>query len=92
MTAERTPVTGTFTGVAVSSSFVTRAGFNISLQGFGVATVLLQRSFDRGVNWGTVAEYTANAEQRCDDVEMGVEYRLNCTSYTSGTIPYRLSS
>lgn len=90
--AERTPVTGTFTGVAVSASFVTRAGFNISLQGFGVATVLLQRSFDGGVIWGTVAEYIDNAEQRCDDLELGVQYRLNCTSHTSGAIAYRLSS
>ena len=65
--SERRPLIGSFTGVEYSSNFQTRAGFNLSLSGFGVGTVLLQRSFDKGATWVTVETYTADAEQRCDD-------------------------
>lgn len=92
MTATRNPVAGTFTGVAVSNAFVTRAGFNMSLSGFDMATVKLQRSFDDGATWRDVETFVGDAERRVDDPEAGVWYRLNCTSYTSGTISYRLSS
>jgi len=88
----KTPVTGTFTSTGASAAFVTREGFNISLRDFGDAEVQLQRSFDKGVNWGVVEAFTANAEKRVDDPESGVYYRFNCSSYTSGTIVYRLSS
>lgn len=90
--ASRTPVTGTFTGVSVSNNYVTRAGFNLSLSGFDTATVILQRSFDDGSTWVSVRSFTADGEFRVDDPEAGVYYRLNCTSWTSGTITYRMSS
>ena len=88
----RGPMEGSFAATGTSSSFSSRAGFNISLAGFGSATVQLQRSFDDGTTWRVVKTYTANVEERCDDPEVGVFYRFECTAYTSGTIVYRLSS
>lgn len=90
--ATRGVVTGSFTGTGASDAFVTRGGFNMSLSGFGVATVELQRSFDAGSTWKTVESFTADAERRVDDPEHNVYYRMNATAYTSGTIAYRLSS
>jgi len=68
-----------------------RAGFNMSLSGFGTATVVLQRSFDRGDTWLNVESFSADTERRVDDPEAGIYYRLNCTAFTSGPIVYRLS-
>ncbi len=90
--ATRNPVTGSFTGVSASNPFVTRGGFNMSLSGFGSATVVLQRSFDQGDTWKDVESFSGDVERRVDDPEHGVFYRLSCTVYTSGTIAYRLSS
>lgn len=86
------PVEGTFTSATASGEFTTKGGFNISLSGFGSATVQLQRSFDRGVTWKVVEAYTADIEKRVDDPEVGVYYRFNVSSYTSGDIVYRLSA
>lgn len=91
MPVSRQPVSGSFTGTGTSNDFITRAGFNLSLSGFGTATVQLQRSFDQGSTWLVVESFTADAERRVDDPEAGVHYRLECTVYTSGTIAYRLS-
>ena len=73
--------------------------FNISLWGTFVGTVKLERSFDGGTTWlpktvGTDASlYTWSAPISMSDEEGedGVAYRLNCTSFTSGSISYRLS-
>lgn len=84
-------VTGSFTATGQSSQIGLRGNFNISLSGFGTATVALQRSFDDGSSWKTVEEFTADAEQYGFEPEAGVVYRFNCSAYTSGTIAYRLS-
>lgn len=63
------------------------------------ATVQLQRSFDGGATWitisedttGTLASYTAEMNGLIYEPEQGVQYRFNCTAYTSGTINYRIS-
>lgn len=90
--AKREPVTGSFTGADTSLAFVTAGGFNLSLSGFGTATVQLQRSFNKGSTWKVVESYTSDTEKRCDDPEVGVWYRFQCTDYTSGPIVYRISS
>ena len=90
--AFRTPVTGNFTGATASEAFATKSGFNMSLSGFGSATVQLQRSFDEGTSWKVVESFTADAERRVDDPGVGVWYRFSCSVYTSGTIAYRLSA
>jgi len=85
-------MTGTFGATGTSASFAAEPKFNISVSGFGTATVALQRSFDDGSSWKTIESYTADTEKYATEVEAGVLYRLNCTAYTSGTIAYRLSA
>lgn len=63
------------------------------------ATVGIERSLDNGTTWvtvatdgtGTLASYTAPVSLTGFEPEDGVLYRFNCTTYTSGTINYRLS-
>lgn len=76
------------------SSTVAIAGpFNVSLSGTWVATVHLQRSYDAGVTWMDVASYTANIEDRGNEPETGVLYRVGVktSNYTSGTVVARIS-
>jgi hypothetical protein len=84
-------VSGQFTGTGASASVALYGKFNVSVQGFGTATVALQRSFDNGSTWNTVESYTAPTDKVGEEPEAGILYRLNCTAYTSGTIAYRLS-
>lgn len=78
--------------------------FNIFLYGTSVATVQLERSFDQGTTWtkiyaGGVQLYRwvydgstlVNISETMEEPEQGIWYRLNCTSYTSGTLSYRIS-
>jgi hypothetical protein len=94
------PVASTFTATGQSSALtpVAGRGFNISLWGTFVATVRLERSFDGGTTWlpitanGTgLMNFTAACSEQWSDDEVGVQYRLNCTAYTSGTVNYRIS-
>jgi hypothetical protein len=78
---------------------VPRGKFNASVQGFGVATVKLERSFDEGVTYqvvskdssGAEASFTANCSLVVEEVEKGVLYRWNCTSWSSGTLACRIA-
>lgn len=84
-------LSGSFTSTGQSNSVAIEGGFNVSLSGFGVATVGVQRSFDSGSTWVTVENFTGDAERKGCETESGVIYRLNCSAYTSGTIVYRIS-
>lgn len=99
-------ITGTFTATGQSATFMpdvqtrdTNCGqFNISTSGTYVATVRIERSFDKGANWficsedaaGTNADYTAPFSVTAQESEAGTLYRLNCTAFTSGTLTYRI--
>lgn len=83
-------LTQDFTAPGTSSSKVMTGRFNVSISGFGSATVLLQRSFD-GTNWKTVDTFTADEEGQINEPEDGVYWRWNCTVHGSGTIACRLS-
>jgi len=79
-------VSKTFTAVEASDSiFVTKSNFTISLSGFGVASVVLQRKID-GSNWRTVETFTEDSEMNGYEPSSNAEYRFNCTAYTSGSI------
>jgi len=73
--------------------------FNIALWGTFVATLVLEKSFDGGANWigvakdssGNINSYTAPFAAAVYEPEHTVIYRWRCTSYTSGTIFYRIS-
>lgn len=89
--------TGTFVATGQSTTFQAAHGkFNMSLWGAFVATVQLERQID-GTNWlpctnlGASVTFTAPCTEVIDEPETSVSYRLNCTSYTSGTVNYRLS-
>lgn len=92
-------LSGTFTATGQSGTKVLWGKFNVSLWGTFVGTVQIERSFDGGVTWlpaskdtsGTVASYTAPMTVVCEEPERGVNFRLNCTAFTSGTINYRVS-
>lgn len=94
-----TPVAGTFTATGSSTAITPTAGrpFNVTLSGTFVSTVRLERSFD-GSTWHplTVAgfsylSFTAPCSEVHVETEVGVQYRLTCTEYDSGTVTYRIS-
>ncbi len=90
---------GTITSAAAITGVPIKGDFNISVYGTFVATIQIERSFDGGSNWiplskdssGSNASYTAPFTFPAFEPERGVLYRLNCTSYTSGTATYRIS-
>lgn len=69
------------------------------LAGTFSGTVQIERSMDNGTTWvvvatdgtGTLAVYTTPVSVAGLEPEPGVLYRFDCTTYTSGTINYRLS-
>lgn len=65
--------------------------FNCSVEFLGAGTIALQRSFDDGTRWKTIATYTTNNESVEFEPEDGVKYRLYCSAFTSGPILCRLS-
>jgi len=66
--------------------------FNITLSGFGTATVTLQRSADDST-WEDITTYTANTNVSYDDAldNAILYYRLKVTAYTAGTIVMTLT-
>lgn len=92
---------GEFTATGQSSWVELRSDFNLSIKG-GQGTVQVERSFDGGTTVfvvskntdGDPASYTLNNNSvslQGIEPESKVSYRFNCTAYTAGTIPYRLS-
>ena len=84
------PITGTFSATGASASAARQDDFSISLEGFGTATVQLQKSYDEGATWKVVKSYTADVEELAYEPEGGIKYRLECTAWTSGDIKYRI--
>ena len=82
--------TGTFGATGQSTAVPGNELLTLSLSGFDSATVILQRSFDKGSTWKTVKSYTADAEENIETVNYRTLYRLNCTVWSSGTITYWL--
>lgn len=91
--------TGATSPLPVSDSAIPSRNININIAGTFSASIDVERSFDNGLSWnkvsknadGATATYTAPCSLQAMETEIGVAYRLNCTSYTSGTILYRLS-
>jgi hypothetical protein len=92
-------ISGTFTSATAGASDSFTKYFNLNIQGTFVATITLERSFDQGLTWntlatdstGTATAFTAPLSLIAYEPENNVRYRLNCTSYTSGTVTWRLS-
>lgn len=91
--------TGQFTSAQAGdfSESIKGSNLNLSIWGTFVATVILERSYDKTlwlpmtyidgspISWSTPisTEYPAN--------DYNAFYRFRCTSYTSGTINWRIS-
>lgn len=92
-------ILGNFVTTGNSTGQTVYGPFNMFLWGTFSGTVLLQRSFDSGGTWitcstdssGTLASYAAAVSLVINEPEAGMQYRLNCSAYTSGTINYRIS-
>ena len=94
--SNKVAVSGTFAAAGQSNPFSPIAGrdFNVTVSG-GSATTQLERSFDSGTTWFVVltdALRQALPESfTWNEAEYGVQYRLNCVAYVSGTVTYRVS-
>lgn len=95
-------VTGSFTGTGQSAVGIpkpwddkkTTARFNLDLDGTFAATIDVERSFDGGTTWSFVKgqQHTVPVSQVLEEPEDNVQYRLNCSVFTSGQVDYRLSN
>lgn len=92
-------ITGSFAATGQSAVQPFLGYFNLSIFGTFSGTVDLEKSFDNGANWlkasvnaaGDPARYSSAVSVVVFEPESQVLYRLNCTTYTSGTINYRVS-
>lgn len=82
-----TKITGSFTGTGTSAEVKFIGAANLSLSGFGSATVKLQRRVD-GQNWRDVYSFTSDAEEVVYNEGEHVAFRLNCSVFSSGPIVY----
>lgn len=91
--------TGSLTSAAAGEGKVFTGTFNVELQIAGTLTAALQRSFDGGTTYvsvaqsadGTAATYSASTSLSLFEPEEGVYWRVNVISYTSGSCIYRVS-
>ena len=96
-------ISGTFGATGQSASIPVFGFASVFIEG-GTGTVEVERSTDGGANFhavsqdeiGTPAAYATTTDVgfngRIFEPESQVLYRFNCTSYTSGTINYRLAN
>jgi len=93
--------TGSITGTGAQTSYQPAEGFFAVSFGGGTGTVKLERSRD-GSTWydvskdqdGNAASYALTGEEMAFDVfqaDKSMQWRLNCTVYTSGTITWQMS-
>jgi len=93
-------IVGDFAATGQSEGLLVNDKANIQLAGTFVATVLLEKSFDNS-NWleasknsdGDAASYTGPIGATIQEVGEGnVWYRWNCSTLTSGSVNFRLST
>lgn len=83
-------VSGTFTATGVSATVQISGLVPLSISGIaGGSVVELQRQLD-GTNWRTVESFSADEEVNVQGV--GKFYRLECTTFGSGTVAYVLGN
>ena len=82
-------ISSAFTGVDQVSVQINVGGtIALSLSGTWVATVVLERSMDKGGTFATVETFTENHEARIHG--LGEVFRLRTTEFTSGVVSYFL--
>lgn len=95
-----TPIaSGSFTGTGTSTPVQLHGRFNLSLTGTFVGTVQLERADASSGTFTVIARDIAGTPASwssafqglsIEEGEQGMWFRLNCTSYTSGTINWRI--
>lgn len=100
MAATTALATGSFTGTGNGTAVaLSPGGANLAIWGTFVGTVVAEKSFDSGSTWiaasypaiSTAISLTAPAAITVEEPERGVQWRVRCSAYTSGTINYRIS-
>lgn len=92
----RPAVSGTFAATGQSAVFAPISGrdFNVTIAG-GAGAVQMERSFDAGATWFVSITDSVRVALppsfTLSEPEYGVQYRLNCTAFTTGPITYRVS-
>jgi len=56
---------------------------DVTIVGDLVGTVELQASFDNGSTWLKIKEYTDEVYEVVDAIELGMQFQLKVTAYTS---------
>jgi hypothetical protein len=92
------PIIGSFTAAGQSAPFMPNSGpwnFYIGLDGTFVATIQLERKTYNSAIWRPITTngiqiyiWTSACCEAVEEHQSGTQYRLNCTSYTSGTAYY----
>lgn len=89
-----------FTGVGVSDTIVLSYGwFSLNIYGSFNATIQVERSPDNGTTFlpvaidptGTYAIYTVPVSLNGFSPDTGIQFRLNCTAFTTGPVNFRLT-
>jgi hypothetical protein len=85
-------ISGSFTATGQSSSIRCEGNWNFVTHNTWTGTVKIERSFDDGTSWQTYRTYSSADDRNVDvsgvEEEEGVLYRINMSSYTSGTLDY----
>ena len=93
-------VTGSLSALNAATAGMPLLGnFNVAVWGVFVGTVTVQTSFDGGTTWipvvnkrtGTNITFTTPGAIHEDEVEPGVQYRVQMTAWTSGSASVRIS-
>lgn len=92
-------INGTISAQGPTPSIKIYKGGNFAIWGTFSAVVKIESSYDNGANWlvvskntnGDEAAFSAPVNLSFDEPERDVLYRLNCTSFVSGPINYRIS-
>ena len=90
----QTKISGSFAGTGSSKAVHLFRHFNLSLRYSqnAVATIELQRSFDSGTTWETTDTFTSSISTIALEPEKNVQYRINCSVHSAGTVDYRLGN
>jgi hypothetical protein len=89
---------GSFTATGRSDAASVRGKFNVSGAGDFVGTVQLQRRFLGDNTWypvsknvdGDPVEFSGPFSVQVEEIQVDVDYALECTAYTSGTLNYNI--
>lgn len=92
-------LTGSFAGAGHSNNIPIYGQFNFTLSGDFSANIAIQRKFSDSNDWHTISKdaqgnsaiFMTPVSLIINEVERAVAYRVNCLSFTSGPVEFRIS-